>query len=59
VKNLGYFGLNGKNKKNDYEDLVQWWEIGKAQIRIFCQNYTAHSNRHVKNTIKTLEKEIT
>lgn len=56
---FGLFWSKWQEQKSDYEDLVQWWEVGKAQIRIFCQNYTAHSNRLVKNTIKILEREIT
>ncbi len=47
-----------KGKKNDYENIVQWWEVGKTQIRMFCQNYTAHTNSLVKKTIRELERDI-
>lgn len=33
------FWIEWKKQKNNYDDVVQWWDIGKAQIRIFCQNY--------------------
>ncbi len=28
-----------KNEKGLYESAIQWWEIGKVQIRTFCQQY--------------------
>lgn len=56
---FGLFWSKWQELKSDYEDLVQWWDVGKAQIRFFCQNYTAHSNRLVKDTIIILEREMT
>ncbi|KAI5086266.1 importin-11 isoform 2 [Silurus meridionalis] len=47
-----------QQQKEEYDDIVQWWEVGKAQIRMFCQNYTASSNNLTKSTIKALKKEI-
>lgn len=29
-------------------NLTQWWEVGKAQIRLFCQNYTLNSSSQIK-----------
>lgn len=54
VKSLGYFGPNGKNKKVT----IKTWCNG-GRLEIFCQDYTACSNRLVKNTIKVLKREIT
>jgi len=57
-----------KREKNNYEDITQWWEVGKVHIRHFCQQkvhirhfcqqYTSHSSLVLKNTIDGLEKEI-
>lgn len=55
---LYYCGINGKGEKKYYENIVQWWEVGKTQIRMFCQNYTAHTNSLIKRTIIELERDI-
>uniref|UniRef100_A0A8K9XWG7 Reverse transcriptase domain-containing protein n=1 Tax=Oncorhynchus mykiss TaxID=8022 RepID=A0A8K9XWG7_ONCMY len=44
--------------KGNFESLRQWWEFGKAQIRVFYQQYTALSQIEVKETIKALEQDI-
>ena len=35
-----------------------WWEVGKAQIRVFCQQYTSHSTSRIKAAIQELEVSI-
>ncbi len=52
------FWIKWKKQKNNYDDIVQWWDIGKAQIRIFCQNYIYNTNGRIKKTVFELEKEI-
>lgn len=47
-----------KERKNYYENILQWWEVGKTQIRMFCQDYTAHTNSLIKKTIRELERDI-
>lgn len=37
---------------------MHWWDVGKAHIRIFCQNYTANANNCLKKTVMELENEI-
>ena len=32
---FGLFWSKWQEQKSDYEDLVQWWEVGKAQIIFF------------------------
>ena len=46
-------------RKTDFDSLSQWWEVGKTQIRVFCQQYTSHSTGRIKKIIQDLEKEIT
>ncbi len=47
-----------KSEKCLYESDTQWWEIGKVQIRTFCQQYANHSSSVIKKTLESLEKEI-
>lgn len=49
---------NWKELKNDYDNILQWWEVGQNQIRMFCQNYTAPTNSLIKKTIRALERDI-
>lgn len=52
------FWNDWKQKKGTFESLSQWWELGKTQIKVFCQNYTACTTAKIKTTIQRLEKEI-
>ena len=45
-------------RKKDFDNLAKWWEVGKTQIRIFCQQYTAHTTAIEKSCLEVLEKEI-
>ena len=36
----------------------QWWEVGRAQIKTFCQQFIYSSTFMVKRTIERLEDEI-
>ncbi len=47
-----------KWKKNRYENVILWWEIGKTHIREFCQQYKFYSTLCLKQTLECLEKEI-
>lgn len=45
-------------KKGDFSSLSQWWEVGKAQIRVFCQQYTSSSTTRIREAVQQLEQEI-
>lgn len=47
-----------RERRRDFESISQWWEVGKAHIRVFCQQYTSHSTTRVRHVIHDLEKEI-
>lgn len=47
-----------KERKSDFENLSQWWDVGKVQIKEFCQNVSAYNFMNVKRTIQSLQKEI-
>ncbi|MGH0177545.1 UNVERIFIED_CONTAM: hypothetical protein FKN15_075286, partial [Acipenser sinensis] len=36
----------------------QWWDVGKAQIKIFCQEYTRGASRRRDSRIERLEREL-
>ncbi len=46
-----------REKKNGFENLKQWWEVGKTQIKLCCQQYTAYCTTNQRETIKAW-KEI-
>ena len=47
-----------KNKKADFKSLTQWWDVGKAQVRVFCQQYTSHSTAKINAEVMKLEASI-
>uniref|UniRef100_H3C2D2 BTB domain-containing protein n=1 Tax=Tetraodon nigroviridis TaxID=99883 RepID=H3C2D2_TETNG len=52
------FWKQWKQKKAEFSSLRQWWEVGKAQIRVFCQQYTCFSMANAKVAVKDLEASI-
>lgn len=45
----------------EYESLSQWWDVGKVQIRLFCQQYTALSSSvlgELERCISEMEVEM-
>lgn len=48
---------NWKMKKLLFESLCQWWDVGKADIRLFCQSYAFHTSAMVKTTVNILQKD--
>lgn len=57
-KHFEVFWNHWKGKKNDFENLKQWWEVGKTQIKLCCQQYTAYSTTTQRETIQALERDI-
>ncbi len=47
-----------RGRKGEFTSLSQWWDVGKAHIRVFCQQYTSHSTGRVRKVIENLENEI-
>ncbi|KAI4900412.1 hypothetical protein NFI96_009713, partial [Prochilodus magdalenae] len=45
-------------QKHSFESLSQWWDVGKAQIRAFCQGYSAHAASSVRLAVKKLQRDI-
>lgn len=47
-----------KQQKYLYSSLQQWWDCGKVQIKIFCQQYTLNVTREITGSMTTLEAEL-
>lgn len=45
-------------RKDDFENLAQWWEVGKTQIRIFCQPNTKPTVALERISAEQLERGI-
>lgn len=52
------FWNHWRTKKTNFGSLSLWWEVGKAQIRVFCQQYTSYSSARIKSAISDLESDI-
>lgn len=46
-----------KMQKDSFENMCQWWDVGKVNIRIFCQNYSSYNTSRVKFAVESLEKD--
>ncbi|KAK3522500.1 hypothetical protein QTP86_016150 [Hemibagrus guttatus] len=45
-------------KKAAFSSLQLWWDFTKAQIKVFCQQYTLNVTRDIVRSLKALEIEI-
>lgn len=42
----------------NFSSLSQWWEVGKIQIWVFCQQYFTYSSTKIKKAVSSLDKNI-
>jgi len=47
-----------KKTKASFQDIQQWWDFGKIQIKQFCQQYTRNFTKELNSSKKVLETEI-
>ncbi|KAK3570107.1 hypothetical protein QTP86_011294 [Hemibagrus guttatus] len=47
------FWEHWKTRKNDFENLRQWWDIGKVEIKLLCQQHTANSSTKPGHIVST------
>lgn len=38
--------------------MQQWWDVGKSQIKQFCQQYTCNVTNHITRSLQDLEAEV-
>ena len=55
---LSYFWTAFRNRKADFTCLRQWWDHGKVEIKLLCQQYTLNVSRDTCRSMKDLETEI-
>jgi len=51
LENFKSFWESWKSEKNCYENCIQWWEIGKVQIKKFCQQFLSRSSFCLKKSL--------
>ena len=52
------FWYKWRAQKHAFENLSQWWDVGKVQIRLFCQSYSAHTASSARSAVKKLQQDI-
>ncbi|XP_053533103.1 transposon TX1 uncharacterized 149 kDa protein isoform X1 [Ictalurus punctatus] len=53
-----YFWNVFKYEKMAFSSIQQWWDVAKAQIKAFCQQYTLNVTRDIVRSLKALETGI-
>lgn len=53
-ENFIHFWETWKSDKCSFENIIEWWKVGKVHIRM----YLSHSSLVLKKTLEWLEKEI-
>lgn len=53
-----YFWGIFKRQKDSFSSLRDWWEYGKTQIKMLCQQFTSYVTKDIIASLKALEKEI-
>ncbi len=58
IHSFNLFWKAWREERCNFQLLSQWWDVGKTQIKSFCQQYTAHSAGMLKARMKSLEQDI-
>lgn len=45
-------------RKCNFKNLREWWDYGKIEVKVFCQQYTFSVSRDITKSMKKLESEI-
>ncbi|KAJ3592185.1 hypothetical protein NHX12_007313 [Muraenolepis orangiensis] len=48
----------GVTRKGEFSSLRQWWDHGKAEIRLLCQQHTLNVTQDIIRSMKDLESDI-
>ena len=48
-----------QGKKDNYQDVTKWWDLGKMKIKTLAQNFSIEKSIERKNRLQDLESEIT
>lgn len=53
-----FFWSQFKLRKQGFNDLRQWWDYGKIEIKMLCQQYAFNVSRDITRDMRQLESEI-
>ena len=53
-----FFWETFRQQKVSFTSLQQWWDYGKVQIKLFCQQYTFSVTNEIIRSLKGLEEDI-
>lgn len=53
-----FFWKEFKLKKKCFINLKQWWDVGKVETKLLCQQYTFNVSKNITQKMKELEEEI-
>lgn len=51
-------GAKWKLQKENFSSLKQWWNVGKIQIEVFCNQYAFNVTKDIVGYIQNLEVNI-
>lgn len=55
---LSYFWTGFGKRKVEFTCLKQWWDYGKTENKMFCQQHMLNVTYHIASSIRDLETEI-
>nr|BAC82603.1 pol-like protein [Takifugu rubripes] len=55
---LRHFWSGFRGRKSDFMCLGQWWDRGKTEKQLLCQQYTLNATQDTRRSIRDLETEI-
>ncbi len=58
IHSFNLFWQSWREERCSFSLLSQWWDMGKVHIKLFCQQYTVHNTRTLKEKMKSLEEDI-
>lgn len=53
-----YFWGIFRGQKGLFSSLRDWWEYGKTQIKMLCQQFTSHVTKNIVSSLRMLERDI-
>jgi len=53
-----FFWSQFKLRKQEFNDLREWWDYGKIEIKMLCQQYAFNVSRDITRQMRLLESEI-
>ncbi|KAI7804071.1 pol-like protein [Triplophysa rosa] len=57
-KSFEFFWDEFRTTKKSFRTLQQWWDFGKVQTKVFCQQYSRNVTREVTIILNALETDI-